>query len=58
MQTVTVSALTDSILENTESFTLSLSSSGTTVVVDDPATVSIEDDTGQCLCFSHCMWAW
>ena len=49
MQTVTVSAETDSILENTESFTLSLSLIETMIVLDDPATVSIEDNTSQCL---------
>ena len=53
MQTVTVSAVTDDILESTESFTLSLSSTDTMIILEDPATVSIEDDTGQCLYFSH-----
>ena len=62
MQTVTVSAEADSILENTESFTLSLSSTETMIVLDDPATVSIEDDTSQCLhnvcIYSHIFLQW
>ena len=48
MQTVRVSAVEDSIVEKTESFTLSLSSTDR-VILDDPVNVSIEDNTGQFL---------
>ena len=65
MQTITVSAETDSIVENTESFTLSLNSTDMMIVLDDPATVSIEDNTSQCLhnvcqscIYSHIFLQW
>ena len=44
--TVMISAITDSIVEVTESFTLSLSSVDT-VTLGDAITVNITDNTGQ-----------
>ena len=45
-QTVSISALNDSIVEVTESFTLSLSSEDN-VTLGDAVTVNIIDNTGQ-----------